>query len=354
MNITVACGGTGGHTFPGLAAAEVLKNRGHNVEVISAGRDIEASTMKGWNGSLFRTGAKNYKNGALKLVNSVLMVPRTLNHLRKFRPDVLLAMGSYASVTPVLAAKLLGIPVVLHEANAVLGGANGRLACLAKIVAVNFPLKNSCFPKDKVVRVGLPVRRELLSQKPRAGYGDGDFTIFVTGGSQGAVAVNRIVSKALCNLKDKICNLRVIHQTGKNMGTFEETSARYKEAGINASVHEFLTDMGSCFKVADLVIGRAGAATIAEIALFKKPSVLIPLPSAANNHQFYNAEYMVEGGASVLVKQDTDDVAPLSDAIYSLAADREKRDSMAENLNKMFLPDAEERLADLVVRQGRK
>ncbi len=195
----------------------------------------------------------------------------------------------------------------------------------------------------------MPIRREILTQESRPGYSDNDFVIFVTGGSQGAVALNALVSKAIVDVvkRGKVKNLRVIHQTGNNMGTLEETQGRYKDGGVDAEVSPFLTDMGSCYKVADLVIARAGANTCAEISLFERPSILIPLPSAKNNHQLFNAKYLEDQGAAIVREQGTTDAEMLAETIETFVADTEVAAKMRTKAKGFFASNAELKLAEL-------
>ena len=351
LRIAVACGGTGGHTFPGLATGRELASRGHAVEVLAAGRSIEAATLKGWDGPVFRTGARPGKN-PVAIVRALL---RTIRHFRAERPDVLLAMGSYASLPPVLAARLLGVPVVLHEANAVPGKSNVFLSRFASAVATSFPGGEGEFRCARVVRTGLPVRLELLGQPPFGGFAgpaaDEGLTVFVTGGSQGAVPLNDRASAALAEVvqSGRIPGLRVIHQTGDRLGTFEATRRRYEEAGVTASVSPFLAEMGGAFKVADLVIARAGAATCAEICLFGVPSILVPLPIAVRDHQYLNARHLADAGAAVVVRQDACTPEWLAGTLAKLAADRARLASMRAAALALAAPDATSKLADLVV-----
>lgn len=349
LKIAVACGGTGGHTYPGLATAKTLASRGHRVEVLVSGRDIESSTLKGWDGVIFKTYARKGRN-LIHIAHSTL---RTLFHFIANRPSIVLAMGSYASLSPVLAAKVLRIPVVLHEANAIPGISNALLSRFARAVATSFPGGDNEYHCSKVERTGLPVRKELLEQPEIAEFNNGDgFTVFITGGSQGAVSVNEIASKALAIVaaSGKVPSLKVIHQTGKNPGTKDMVETCYRNANINASVAEFMdmSTMGGAFKAASLVIARSGAATCAEISLFGLPSILIPLPSAARDHQFLNAKFLADAGAAIVVRQNDCTPEWLADTIISLATDKEKLAAYGKASLALTAKDASEKLSDLI------
>lgn len=299
MKLFVACGGTGGHVFPGLAAANYMAQNGHDVTVLYSGRAIESSTYHAWKGNVFRTCARPLT------VKNLLWLPlstaRCLYKLIKDRPDVLLAMGSYSSLPPVLAARLLFVPVVLHEANAVPGKAIEFLSRLADVTAVSFKETAKFFPGRKVVFTGLPVRADMEKAVPRDDFPkDGPFTIFITGGSQGAHRVNELVSDALCALEDKSA-FRVLHQSG----TADETvlKNKYAAAGVQAVVEPFVKEMGRAYASADLVICRAGASTCFELCVLGKPAFLIPLPTAVRDHQTKNAEMLVNCGGAVMGEQ---------------------------------------------------
>ena len=301
-SIIVACGGTGGHIFPGLAVANELKRRGHTVEVWFSGRAVETAAHAEWDGDTFSTGARQM---SLRNVPRIIRAFfRCLRVIKRKRPDVLLAMGSYSSLPPVLAAWLKRVPIVLHESNAVPGKAVDALARFAHTVATSFDGTADWLPRHRVVKTGFPARTTLAGQPPLDGIPQGAFTIFITGGSQGAHRVNQLVAQAMCLLKqDGINDFFVIHQTG----TADETMVReaYAKAGVSARVSAFITEMGRAYAAADLVICRAGAATCFELCLLGKPALLIPLPSAVRDHQHLNAAALVKsGGADVGIQSD--------------------------------------------------
>ncbi|MCL2104572.1 MAG: UDP-N-acetylglucosamine--N-acetylmuramyl-(pentapeptide) pyrophosphoryl-undecaprenol N-acetylglucosamine transferase [Kiritimatiellaeota bacterium] len=301
-SIVVACGGTGGHVFPGLAVANELKRRGHQVEVWFSGRAVEAAAHPGWDGDVFLTGARQ-----LSLQNTPRMIRaffRCLKAIKRHRPDALLAMGSYASLPPVLAAWLHRIPVILHESNTVPGKAVDALSRFAHVVATSFDETADWLPRRKVVKTGLPVRETLAGQPPLGDVPSGAFTVFVTGGSQGAHRINQLTAQAMCLLKQSGVNgFFVIHQTG----TADEAMVRgaYEKAGVPAFVSAFITEVGRAYASADLVIARAGASTCLELCLLGKPAFLIPLPSAVRDHQQLNAAALVRtGGADMGIQRE--------------------------------------------------
>lgn len=350
MKIIVACGGTGGHAFPGLAVADELAKRGHDMTVWDSGRDVESSVMRSWQGKIFSTGAKQLAlKNALGILRSILKCRRAM---KKAKPDVLLAMGSYSSLPPVLAAKAYGVPVVLHEANTVPGKAVEFLSRYAKVVATSFEM-TSRFLKAKTVRTGLPVREGIDKGKRFDFIPANSFVVFVTGGSQGAHAVNMLMSEALVSAKVELEKresvsrpLYVIHQTGvKDEGI---VMAAYARAGIAARVHAFEREMADAFASADMVVARAGASTCFELAACGKPSLLIPLPSAMRNHQHFNAEAFVRAGAADEGIQSNLSAAQLARYILAKYDHPEQLEKMGAKMKLQAAPDAAARVADIV------
>lgn len=351
MKIVVACGGTGGHAFPGLAVAEELLKRGHEVTIWDSGRDVESSVMRNWKGQLFSTGAKQMSLG--NAFANLRAIFRCRREMRRAKPDVLLAMGSYSSLAPVLAAKSAGVPVVLHEANTVPGRAVEFLSRYAKVVAISFEDTSRYLPSVKTVHTGLPVRAGISQGKRFDFIPAGSFVVFITGGSQGAHAVNDLVTDAVLLLHKTLeargkssRPLYVIHQTG---GMDEgRVIAAYLLKSIPSRVKAFEDRMADAFASADFVIARAGASTCFELAECKKPALFIPLPSALRNHQHFNAEAFVKKGAADEAIQDKLTAHNLCHYILSKYDAAEKLEVMADKMAMMSIPDAAKRVADLV------
>jgi len=353
--IVVACGGTGGHAFPGLAVAAELRARGHEVVVWNSGRAIESAVLRGWDGPTFPTGAKPLAlKNALSVFFSVL---RCRREMKKFRPDALLAMGSYASLPPVLAASACGVPVVLHEANTVPGRAVEVLARFAKKTAITFPGTASFLAGRETVCTGLPVRSGIARGVPFDGIPPESFRVFVTGGSQGAHRVNEAASKALLLVANDLKKmspakkLYVIHQTGD--ADENAIMGFYAAAGIDARVHGFEREMDRAFATADIVIARAGASTCFELAAAGKPAFFIPLPTAMRNHQHYNAESFVAAGAADEGAQETLTPRALANWILHKIDHPEQLKTMTEKMRALAAPDAAARVADLVLEIAR-
>ena len=351
MKIVVACGGTGGHAFPGLAVAEVLRSRGHDVTVWESGRDVESSVMRSWDGKGFSTHAQQLSiKNIFAIIGSIIRCKR---EIRRSRPDVLLAMGSYSSLPPVLAARAYGVPVVLHEANTVPGRAVDFLAKYAKIVAISFARTAQHIKAARTVLTGLPVRKTITEGKRFPFIPPDSFTVFVTGGSQGAHMVNCLASEALVLFKEELekrgtspKRLYVIHQTGmKDEGA---VMATYANAAIPARVNGFEKEMANAFASADFVIARAGASTCFELAACGKPALLIPLPSALRDHQHWNADAFASAGAADEGIQDKLNPRQLARYLIEKFDSPERIAQMAERMKALSTPDAAERVADLV------
>ena len=353
MKIIVACGGTGGHAFPGLAVAAELKGRGHEVVIWDSGRDIESSVMKGWDGPVFSTGARQL---SLRNVFSILgSVFRCRKEMRRARPDALLAMGSYSSLPPVLAARSCGVKVYLHEANTVPGKAVDFLARYAKTVAISFDMTSRYLRNVKTVRTGLPVRAAITGGKRFAAIPANAFVVFVTGGSQGAHAVNMLMMEALSMLKRELDKrtgganarpLHVIHQTGvKDEGL---VMAEYAKSAIPCRVQAFEHEMADAFASADIVVARAGASTCFELAACGKPALLIPLPTAMRNHQHFNADAFAAKGAADEGIQAKLTVEAVCSYLLEKYDHPEHLVRMAEKMKSLATPDAAAKVADLV------
>lgn len=346
----VACGGTGGHSFPGLAVAAELAARGHEVTVWTSGRAIEGSVMKGWSGPVFATGAKPLAPRFTPANLRALW--RSWREMRRDPPDAVLAMGSYASLPPVAAAVLRRVPVVLHEANTVPGRAVDFLAHFATAVAISFAETAERLRGLKCELTGLPVRREIVGCERFAEVPPDAFCVFVTGGSQGAHRVNELVVEALsyvqAGFKKLGRKLYVIHQTGAADEGW--VMGRYAASALPSRVNAFEREMGRAFATADLVIARAGASTCFELALTGKPAFLIPLPTALRDHQHRNASSFVAAGAAAEGLQDELTARALANWILKRASDPASLEEMSAKMKALSQPDAAANVANLMER----
>ncbi len=358
LKIAIACGGTGGHIFPGLATGRELLGRGHDVTLWLAGKDIESDAVKDWEGKTITIPSEGFQFGIS--VRSILTLFRlykayrlSLPPMRESRPDVVLAMGSYASFGPIKAARKLGIPYVLHEANLLPGRAVSLLASKAHTVAVSFEKSRFYLKHHNLETTGMPLRKALqrASLLPRRERGKNDpLRILVMGGSRGAQVLNQVVPKAISAMAEKGVVLEVEHIAG--LQNSEEIEAIYKEAGIQAKVHHFVRDMENIYLNVDLAICRSGAATCAELAVFGLPALLIPYPFAVRNHQMGNARALQDSAAADVVAQEDLTASWLCDYLVSVSEKPERLEHMVAAMKKRAQLNASGRLADLLERVG--
>lgn len=349
MKIFVACGGTGGHIFPGLATAQELRSRGHNVTLWLAGRDVEASSIDEWDGSVISVQASGFPSGlSLRSIIISLRLCKTIfiswMKMRKLRPDAVLAMGSYASVGPVIAARLCHIPVILHEANTVPGRAISFLTRFSTSIGIAFPDASMHLNPQKTSVTGFPLRKTLNKSEHTE---SNEFTLLIMGGSQGAQIFNETMPTAIEALYKQGLSPHIIHLTGAKDA--EAVEKRYRLANISAEVHAFAHDMASIYKRTDFSIARAGAATCTELAVCAIPALLIPLPTSARNHQMLNAMAMAKNGGMAVQPQQDMSVEWLKNYLKSLIENRDKINSMRHNLQQnSAIGNGAELLANLV------
>lgn len=346
--IAIACGGTGGHIHPALAVAALLRSGGHDLSLILSGtRAAERPAGRAWEGPLLKSGARPIKNPL-----NLMAFLRCRAFLRRQRPDVLFATGGYTCVPPVLAARSLGIPVVLHEANSLAGQAVRFLSKHFNIAAVATSFEGTAaqLPWAHAIHTGLPLRQNVLAALERARRvrrPEGSFTVFVTGGSQGAHGMNLLVAPVLASLARSDRHVRIVHQCGE--ADLADIRACYAQTPKQAEVLPFVEDMGAAYGRADLVIARAGAATCFELARCAVPAILIPLPTAADDHQRRNAEALVKCGGALCLDQRSTTPAQLAEAIRQIYSDPLLRKIMREALADLPHPDATRAVAELVL-----
>lgn len=340
--LVVAAGGTGGHVFPALAVADYLRSNGIDVVwlgtrqglearvVPAAGFPIEWITIRG----LRRRGVADWLMLPFRLVRAMF---QALRIFRRRRPSALLAMGGFVAGPGGLVAAALRIPVIVHEQNAIAGLTNRWLALIADQLLCGFP---DAFPDRPGARhVGNPVRMPILQLSPpseRARTHTG-WRVLVVGGSQGAQVFNRILPQAFHAI-DVADRPEIWHQSGPRQHA--ETEQAYREAGVNARVTAFIEDMARAYAWADLVVCRAGAMTIAELAAAGVASMLVPFPAATDDHQTANARFLAEREAAILVPEHEFDVAHVAALLNGFAHRREVLLKMAEHARACAMPDA--------------
>jgi UDP-N-acetylglucosamine--N-acetylmuramyl-(pentapeptide) pyrophosphoryl-undecaprenol N-acetylglucosamine transferase len=343
LRIVIAGGGTGGHLYPGIAVARELRRQRPDATISFAGtaRGIESKVVphEGFDLDLLRSsGLKAMSIGAM--VRGVSLLPLSAldawRILSRRRPQVVIGVGGYSSGPVMLLAALRRIPTLLLEQNAMPGFTNRLLAPLVSAAAVTFESTASYFGRRAIV-TGNPVRPEFFDQASAASHG-GPARVLIFGGSQGAHAINVAMVEAAPRLAVHSSGLAITHQTGER--DLERVRDGYRRAGVEARVEPFLYAMDREMRAADLVICRAGATTIAELTAAGRPAVLVPLPTAADDHQRKNAEAMAAAGAAELLDQRQMTGEGVAQRIVALAADVDRRRSMSEAARRLARPDA--------------
>jgi UDP-N-acetylglucosamine--N-acetylmuramyl-(pentapeptide) pyrophosphoryl-undecaprenol N-acetylglucosamine transferase len=350
MRVIIAGGGTGGHVIPAIAIAQELRSR-YNAEVLFVGtaRGIETRLVPaaGFPLELINVGALNRVSLTTRL-KTLIDLPRAIAQsgslIRKFKPDVMIGVGGYASGPAMLAAAMTRIPMMAFEPNVVPGVANRIAARWVKAAAVQFEATQRYF--QNAVVTGVPVRREFLAAPARSL--EDRPTLLVFGGSQGAHAINVAVVQALPELAALTPGIHLIHQTGQN--DFEAAQAAAIKAGISAEVCPFIDDMPAAFARADLLICRSGASTVAEVAASGKPAIFIPLPTAADDHQRHNAETLANAEAARLLPQSELTSDRLSQQVAALLCDRSQLLRMGAAARHFAHPDAATEIAATAAR----
>lgn len=349
QGVLIMAGGTGGHIFPGLAVADVLKQKHIPVRWLGAEGGMETSTVPNAGIELDLVAITGLRGkGIVRWLRMPLMLMRAVWHARRLleanRPGCALSFGGYAAAPGGIAAWTKGIPVVVHEQNRVPGLTNRLLSRFSRKILQGFP---GTFPASaSALDSGNPVRSDvagLMAPEIRLAGRNGPIRVLVTGGSQGAQVLNLNVAPALKLLPDNIA-LEVRHQAGAKR--VEEASTAYADAGVNADIQPFINDMAEAYAWADLVICRSGALTVAELAAAGVASLLVPFAHAVDDHQTRNAEYLASANAAVILPQGTLDAQNLANELEPLLSDRELLLTMAVAARKQALPNAAEKVVE--------
>lgn len=357
MKIAVACGGTGGHIFPGLSTAEALRTRGHDVSLWTGARASERAALAGWTGPVFQVRSRGLPAGfgtgsVAALATLFFSFLESRRRMRSARPDVFLAMGGHACAVPALAAVSLGVPLVLHEANVVPGRATRFLARFAKTFAIGFEETRAHIKHPGMVYTGMPLRKTRPGAAPYAEYAlkPGSFIVLAMGGSRGARAINELVPAALAALRAGGRDVSAIHLAGAE--DEREVRWKYDSAGVPSRVHAFLDDVSGAFRASALAVCRSGASTCAELAHFGLPAILVPYPFAASNHQLANARAVEKAGAAKVIEENALTAEKLATMIADLMDDAPGLARMRQAARGRAKDGAADRLADLVLETG--
>ncbi|MBD5357924.1 MAG: undecaprenyldiphospho-muramoylpentapeptide beta-N-acetylglucosaminyltransferase [Bacteroides sp.] len=355
--VVISGGGTGGHIFPALSIADILKER-LNADILFVGADNRMEMKRVPDAGYPIVGLPVAGFDRKKLWRNFGVLLKLWKSMRKsrkiikdFKPDIAVGVGGYASGPTLKAAQKAHVPTLLQEQNSYAGVTNKLLGGKAECICVAYDGMEKFFPADKIVKTGNPVRKALINSdtsvaKARESFGldpDG-ITLLVVGGSLGALTINESLEQGIRKLAEH--GIQVIWQTGKNFGDRGEIAAK----GIKGvMVTPFITDMANAYKAATLVIGRAGAGSISEFQLLGKPVILVPSPNVAEDHQTHNARALSDRGAAVLIK-DADAREQLVNEAIALISDPVRLSRMENEIKKMALRDSDNMIADEVIK----
>lgn len=360
LRVLMAGGGTGGHIFPALAVAEELRARWESrkrrdscgtagvIEFLGTSRGLESRLIPAAGFRLHTIAAAGLKGiGGWKKLRNLLMLPRSAIEaalvLREFQPDVVVGMGGYLAGPAMLEAALNDIATLLIEPNALPGFTNRLLAPVVRLAAVGFDQAAAYYgPKARVT--GHPVRKALHEIRPKEHVPP--FTVFIFGGSQGSAAINDCVVKSLALLLPEAGRLRVIHQTGER--DYNAVCEAYQQRGITAELHAFVENIPEALARADLIISRAGATAVAELAAAGKASLLIPFPAATDHHQLENARALERVGAARVIEQVELTPPRLVKELWDMLSRPDRLAEMERRARTLSRPDAAGRIADLI------
>jgi UDP-N-acetylglucosamine--N-acetylmuramyl-(pentapeptide) pyrophosphoryl-undecaprenol N-acetylglucosamine transferase len=355
MTIVIAAGGTGGHLYPAVALARefLCRDQANKVLFVGTSRGLESKVLAHEGFELLLIDAKPVMGkGLLDLVKGLSAMPISFwqcwQIVQQRRPDLVIGVGGYTSPMMMMAAALAGVPRVILEPNADPGLANKAVGPFVQRVFLAFESAADAFDRTKVRVVGTPIRKEFLAQAERASTAAnqaGRQHLLIFGGSQGAKAINSAVIEGLPPLLKTRSQMTVTHQTGE--ADYERVSTAYRQAGVAVSVSPFLYDMPSAINVADLVVARAGAMTVAELTTCGKPAVLIPLPTAIYDHQMKNAKAMEAAGAAVVLPQGDLTGSTLTRTITAILDDQKRLTAMGVASRSLRRIDA----AEVIVRE---
>jgi UDP-N-acetylglucosamine--N-acetylmuramyl-(pentapeptide) pyrophosphoryl-undecaprenol N-acetylglucosamine transferase len=345
----MAGGGSGGHVIPSLAVAQELRGRGHECVFIGTRAGFEARLVPaaGFPIEYIEIGGLK-RVGIRRILRSLTQLPISALHVRglfrRLRPAAIFSMGGYVAGPAVIAAWRAKIPIIVMEPNAMPGFTNRRIARVIARALLNFPEAARFFPKGRSEVTGVPVRSAFfeIPRKTR----EVKIAILITGGSQGSRTLNNASRESWKHFKEADLPVRFIHQTGRNM--HDELARDFAKTGLDGEVVPFIDDMPAAFASADLVVCRSGAGAMAELAAAGKPSILVPLATAADDHQLHNAQAFERAGAGRLVLDREMSGQRLFEEVKALREDLGALTAMGEKARAFAHPDAARRAADVM------
>ncbi len=352
LRVLMAAGGTGGHIFPLLAVAEQLKAAGAaEIEFVGTGRPLEARIIPAAGFPLRTVHAAGLKGiRGWKQIRNLMVLPRTAldmaRELRRVKPRVVAGIGGYLAGPALLEAALAGIPTLLIEPNAVPGFTNRVLAPVVRRAALGFEAAAK-FYGSKARVTGHPVRREFFDVPAKPPL---PLTLLILGGSLGARTLNRLVVASLGEIRGEGLSWRIVHQTGE--ADYETVRSAYAEQGVEGEVRPFIDKMSEALGAAHLVVSRAGASAVAELAAAGRPSLLIPFPAATGQHQLFNARELERAGAAWVLEEKEATPERFSHLLLDLMRDSARLQEMGRRARALAHPGAAQQIAQMIVELG--
>jgi len=352
--LMIACGGTGGHLFPGLAVAEAVRRRGHEVKFFVSGKEVDRRALSGAGESAHgieipAVGWRGFLWAGSFVMHLISAVMKAGEEMKAFRADALLGMGGFVSGASVGAARRAKIPYFLHESNAIPGRATKLLSRGAKKVFVGFQECARRLPQEQTVVTGTPVRHRLggISKEEalkKLGLHPKRHLVAVLGGSQGARGLNEAMLRGLAALKGEAATMQILHLAGEAHA--DQVRQAYQGTGFHAVVMGFCDEMEAVYAAADLVVARSGAGTLAELAACGVPAILVPFPAAVDDHQMANAHAYGDGGAAEVVAEKYLVGTELGQRIARLMGDASRRSNMSKAAQSQSAKQAAEKIAE--------
>lgn len=359
LKVIVSGGGTGGHIFPAIAIAKSLENKVSDIELLFVGAKDRMEMQKVpeagykieglWISGFQRSFSRRNLMFPFKLISSVI---KSMKIVRRFKPDLVIGTGGFASGPLLFAASRKGIPSVIQEQNSYPGITNKVLSKYVNKVCVAYDNMERFFPKDKIIFTGNPIRKAILNFKDKReegkklfGVNNGKITILVVGGSLGARTINESIKESISEFANNELNL--IWQTGTSFGDVAKNIIE----GINIdgiSSHMFIREMDLAYAAADIIVSRAGAIAISELCFVGKPILLVPSPNVAEDHQTQNAQSLVNKNSALMVK-DVDAKRKLVSELISLSRNKDLQGVLSSNIQKLSVDNAAVRIADLAL-----
>ncbi|MBJ13078.1 MAG: undecaprenyldiphospho-muramoylpentapeptide beta-N-acetylglucosaminyltransferase [Candidatus Marinimicrobia bacterium] len=348
MKVLILAGGTGGHVYPALSVAKEFKRNQHSISWIGKKTSLESKLSKDESFNFISLDTKGFKGKnifrkVLSLIYLEINIVKSIFIINKIKPDIVFSTGGYVTLAPAIASYLLFIPLFIHEQNSIPGLVNKILNKLSRLTFEAFP--NSFNKSSKICTVGNPVRSEIVKSPPSQPDIKEFFNILILGGSQGSKQLNEIVIKSF---EGKVIpsHWHIVHQ----IGDLEKSSIikAYSKLDCSFEVVTYIEDMGRAYHESDLVIGRSGAMTISEICCSSRPSILFPLPWAADNHQYFNAKFLEERKASIVLDSSLSSADNLFALLNDLEKDHNARHSMSLNAFDAFPVSSASKIVEII------